>query len=110
PRYADHTRETFEAALDMAQQIAEEHFAPHNRKADLNEPTFDGRRVHMIPEVGAALRVFCAAGLLAAGQDYAVGGMQLPHTVAQALFSLFKSANVGTAAYPFLTMGNANLI
>jgi butyryl-CoA dehydrogenase len=43
--------------LDTAQQIAEEHFAPHNRKADLNEPTFDGERVHMIPEVGAALKV-----------------------------------------------------
>jgi alkylation response protein AidB-like acyl-CoA dehydrogenase len=36
--------------------------------------------------------------------------MQLPATVAQALFALFKSANVGTAGYPFLTVGNANLI
>jgi alkylation response protein AidB-like acyl-CoA dehydrogenase len=110
PRYADHSRETFEAALDTAQQIAEEHFAPHNRKADLNEPTFDGKRVHMIPEVSTALKVFCEAGLMAAAQDYDLGGMQLPVTVAQALFSLFKSANVGTAAYPFLTIGNANLI
>ena len=110
PRFADHSRDTFEAALDIAQQIAEEYFAPHNRKADLNEPTFDGERVHMIPEVGAALKVFCDAGLMAAGQDYEFGGMQLPATVAQALFALFKSANVGTAAYPFLTIGNANLI
>jgi alkylation response protein AidB-like acyl-CoA dehydrogenase len=110
PRFSDHSRDTFDAALDTAQQIAEEHFAPHNRKADLNEPTFDGERVRMIPEVGAALKVFCAAGLMAAAQDYELGGMQLPATVAQALFALFKSANVGTAGYPFLTVGNANLI
>jgi len=108
--FGDHSRDTFDAALDIAQQIAEEHFATHNRKADLNEPTFDGERVRIIPEVGAALKVFCAAGLMAAAQDYELGGMQLPATVAQALFALFKSANVGTAGYPFLTVGNANLI
>ena len=33
--------------------------------------------------------------------------MQLPHTVGQAVFAWFKAANVGTSAYPFLTMGNA---
>ena len=55
-RFADHSRETFDAALDTAQRIAAEHFAPHNRKADLNEPTFDGKQVHIIPEVKRALR------------------------------------------------------
>ena len=38
PRYAEHSRETFDAVLDLAEQIATEHFAPHNRKADENEP------------------------------------------------------------------------
>ena len=33
--------------------------------------------------------------------------MQLPHTVGQAVFAWFQAANVGTSAYPFLTMGNA---
>jgi alkylation response protein AidB-like acyl-CoA dehydrogenase len=110
PRFAEHTRETFDAALDTAHRIAAEHFAPHNRKADLNEPTFDGQRVHIIPEVKRALEVFCEAGLMAAGKDYAMGGMQLPVTVAQAGLALFNAANVSTAAYPFLTIANANLI
>ena len=30
PRYADHSREVFDATLDTARQIAEELFAPHN--------------------------------------------------------------------------------
>jgi alkylation response protein AidB-like acyl-CoA dehydrogenase len=109
-RYADHSRDTFEAALDIAQRIAAEHFATHNRKADLNEPTFDGERVHMIPEVKQALEVFCKAGLMAAARDYDQGGMQLPMTIAQACMAIFNAANVSTAVYPFLTIANANLI
>jgi len=110
PRYADHSRDTFEAALDISQRIAAEHFASHNRKADLNEPTFDGERVHMIPEVAQALDVFCQAGLMAASRDYDQGGMQLPVTIAQACMAIFNAANVSTAVYPFLTIANANLL
>jgi acyl-CoA dehydrogenase len=110
PRFADHSRETFDAALDTAHRIASDHFAPHNRKADLNEPTFDGERVHLIPEVKRALEQFCEAGLMAASKDYALGGMQLPVTLAQACMALFNAANVSTTAYAFLTMANANLI
>jgi alkylation response protein AidB-like acyl-CoA dehydrogenase len=110
PRFADHSRETFAAALDLAERLATDEFAPHNRKADLNEPHFDGERVHMIPEVKAALDAFRESGLIAAGFDASLGGMQLPYTVAQACFAYFNAANVATAGYPFLTMANANLL
>ena len=110
PRYAEHTKETFLAVLDTAEAMATEKFEPHNRKADENEPTFDGQRVSMIPEVADALKAFCGAGFIAAAHDFERGGMQLPVVMTQAAFSLFKSANVGTAAYPFLTIGNANVI
>ena len=33
-RYAEHSRETFDAVLDLAEQIATEQFAPHNKKND----------------------------------------------------------------------------
>ena len=110
PRFADHSRETFDAALETAAKIAEEKFAPHNRKADLNEPQFLGGKVQMIPEVGEALEAFRKAGFMSASQDFELGGMQLPWTVAQACFAWFNAANVSTAAYPFLTIANANLI
>ena len=109
-RYAEHSRETFAAVLDTAEAIAAEKFAPHNRAADENEPRFDGERVTVIPEVGDALKAFCDAGFIAAAHDYERGGMQLPVLMTQAAFSLFKGANVGTAAYPFLTIANANVI
>jgi alkylation response protein AidB-like acyl-CoA dehydrogenase len=110
PRYADHSRETFDAALDTCEQIATKLFATHNKKNDQHEPHFDGERVHVIPEVKTALDAFCAAGLMAAGQDYDLGGMQLPLVVEKACFAWFLAANIGTAAYPFLTIGNANLL
>ncbi|GAA0259464.1 acyl-CoA dehydrogenase [Cryptosporangium japonicum] len=110
PYFADHSRETFDGALELAEEVATEHFATHNKRADASEPTFDGARVTMIPEVKRALDVLAGTGLLGAAMPAEVGGGQLPGVVARACFSWFQAANVGTAAYPFLTLGNANLL
>src|SRR5256885_10500892 len=80
PRFSQHSRETMLAAIDTALAIAEEKFAPHNRKADEHEPTFDGQRVHLIPEVKEALEAYIAAGFLSATQNFQNGGFQLPAT------------------------------
>ncbi len=110
PRYADHSRETFDGALETAERIATEVFLPHRRKSDVEEPEFDGERVHLIPEVQASFKAFAEAGLLAAAQDYEFGGMQLPAVVDKACFAYVLAANVGSAGYPLLTAANANLL
>ncbi|MCV2490333.1 acyl-CoA dehydrogenase [Geodermatophilus sp. YIM 151500] len=110
PRYAEHSRDTFDAVLDLAEEIAAEHFAPHNRTSDEHEPRMVDGRVELVPEIGAALRVFTAAGLMAGAFDEELGGMQLPHAVAEAALAWFKAANVATSSYPFLTMANARLL
>jgi alkylation response protein AidB-like acyl-CoA dehydrogenase len=110
PRFADHDRATFGAALDTAEQMAAALFAPHNKLSDRQEPACDGERVRLLPEVGRALDAFAAAGLLAAGQDYALGGMQLPLTVEKAVMAWFTAANMATASYAFLTMAAANTL
>jgi alkylation response protein AidB-like acyl-CoA dehydrogenase len=109
-RYREHSRETIDAVLDTALQIATEKFAPHNRKADENEPRFENGRVVMIPEVGEALKAFSDAGFIAASFDAELGGMQLPVMAAQAAFGIFNGANISTAAYAFLAIANANLL
>ncbi|MDQ2821459.1 MAG: acyl-CoA dehydrogenase family protein, partial [Pseudomonadota bacterium] len=109
-RYADHSRETFDAALDTAERIATDLFAPHNRLSDAHEPSFDGETVTIIPEVKRALDAYAAAGLIAAGHDYDLGGMQLPCVVEKALTAWCTAANVATSAYLFLTIGNANTL
>lgn len=109
-RFAEHSRETFDAALGTARVIAEKYFAPHNRKADENEPRYEHGEAILIPEVKPAVDAFIAAGFLNASRDFHAGGMQLPTLLSQACFAHFQAANVGTTSYPFLTMGAANLI
>ncbi|MEH6382700.1 MAG: acyl-CoA dehydrogenase family protein, partial [Dietzia cercidiphylli] len=109
-RYADHSRETIDAVVDLSAELAEKYFAPHNRKADLNEPRLVGEEVELIPEIAEALRRFADADLVGAAMDERVGGMQLPYTAYLACMAWFYAANVATAAYPLLTTGNANLL
>ncbi|MBN6713739.1 acyl-CoA dehydrogenase [Pseudomonas capsici] len=109
-RFAEHSRETFDAAIGTARTIAEKYFEPHNRKADENEPRYENGEAVLIPEVKPAVDAFLEAGFLNAARDFEEGGMQLPTLLSQACFAHFQAANAGTTAYPFLSMGVANLI
>lgn len=110
PRFAEHSRDTFSDALDLCEQLASKYFAPHNKKGDAHEPTFDGETVTVIGEVKEALAACADAELIGMAMDYGLGGAQLPMTVAQAGFAWLLAANVSTAGYPMLTMANANLL
>ncbi|MCW8378710.1 acyl-CoA dehydrogenase [Streptomyces justiciae] len=110
PRFRDHSRDTFDAVLEVSEKLAAREFRTHNRTSDLNEPHFDGTRVHMIPEVRQALSAFAESGLLAGTVDEDLGGIQLPHTVHRACFAYFQAANIATSGYPMLSMANANLL
>ena len=109
-RFAEHSRETFEALLDLCEQLAARYFATHNKKSDTNEPSFDGETVTMIPEVKEAWVAFAQADLLGIAVDRRFGGAQLPIAIAQAGFAWFSAANVSTAGYMFLTMASANML
>lgn len=109
-RFSEHSRETFTAVLDTADKIASEKFAPHNAKADANEPTFDGTNVHMIEEVQQAFDAYKEAGFMAGRYDFEEGGMQLPETIMTATAGYFMAANPSSTGYPFLTIAAANVI
>lgn len=110
PRFAEHSRETFDGVLDLCEQLAERYFAPHNKLSDAHEPQFDGSTVTVIPEVKQALEAFAKADLLGMSFDAELGGAQLPVTVAQAGFAWISAANTSTSGYLMLTIANANLI
>ncbi|MDE2369305.1 MAG: acyl-CoA dehydrogenase [Burkholderiales bacterium] len=110
PRYAEHSREVFDATLATARRIAEERFAPYLRQGDEQEPSFvDGRAEVMAPN-GPAWRALAEAGFLNAHWDADEGGLQLPEVVLRAAMSAFYAANVGIASYAMLTIGAANLL
>ncbi|WP_017937051.1 acyl-CoA dehydrogenase [Zestomonas thermotolerans] len=110
PRFAEHSRATFDAALATARRLAEEEFAPHNRKSDEQEPRFVDGGVQLIPELAPALRAFHEAGFLNASRDFEAGGMQLPQLLSRACFAHFQAANIATASYPLLSMAASRLL
>ena len=109
-RFAEHSSDTFSALLDLCEELATKYFAPHNKKNDAIEPVFDGEKVTLNPEVKEALEAFAQADLLAAGMDESLGGWQLPSVVAGAGMAWFYAANISSAAYMLLSLGNANLL
>jgi butyryl-CoA dehydrogenase len=110
PRFADHSAETFASVLDTCERLAREKFAPFNRQADTEEPHFDGERVHLPQASHDASRAYAETGMLAAAQDYEIGGMQLPCVVQMAANGFFARAGGNVAGGGMLTSGNANLL
>ena len=108
-RFADHSRETFDAVLDTCERIAREKFAPFNRLVDTEEPRFDGDKVILPQATHDAYRAYAESGMLSAAQDYAMGGMQLPYSVEAAANAFFACASVSIGS-GMLTTGNANLL
>jgi len=109
PRFADHSRETFDAVLDTCERIAREKYAPFNRLVDTQEPYVDGDKVVLPQATHDAHNAFVASGMLGAAQDYALGGMQLPFTVNASANAFFALASVSIGSN-MLTVGNANLL
>jgi butyryl-CoA dehydrogenase len=109
PRYADHSRETFAQVLDTCERIAREKYAPFNRLVDVEEPRVEGGRVVLPEATRQAWRAYADSGMLAAAQDYALGGMQLPYVVEAAANAFFARASVSIGA-GMLTTANANLL
>ena len=108
-RFADHSRETFDAVLDTCERIARDKFAPFNRLVDIEEPKFDGEKVILPQATHEAYKAYAESGMLSAAQDYDVGGMQLPYTVETAANAFFSMASVSIGS-GLLTSGNANLL
>ncbi|MEO1689264.1 MAG: acyl-CoA dehydrogenase, partial [Pseudomonadota bacterium] len=98
------------AALDLAEQLAEEVFQPIAAELDAHEPEFDGERVHVPASLQAALDTYRDSGLPTAGFPEDVGGMNLPCVVSQAIYALLAAANGPALGYNMLTVAAANLL
>jgi butyryl-CoA dehydrogenase len=109
-RFADHSRETFASVLDTCERIARDKFVPFNRLADTEEPHFDGEKVILPQASHDAAKAYVESGMLAAAQDYDIGGMQLPCVVEMAANTFFSKASIGLGGGGMLTAGNANLL
>src|SRR5690554_2313195 len=87
--FAEHNRETFDAAITTARQIAEKFFSPHYRKSDEEEPVYVNGEAVLIPEIKPAVDAFNEAGFQNASRSFEEGGMQLPNLLSRACFAHF---------------------
>ncbi len=109
-RFREHSRETFDAILDLAENMARDLFASHLKKSDQDPPRMEGEQIYLPAEVETAVKAHAQAGFISAGFDAEWGGMQLPSVVERAVHGHFVAANVGTTNYISLTVGAARLL
>ncbi|MEE3850902.1 acyl-CoA dehydrogenase [Gordonia sp. LSe1-13] len=110
-RFREHSRETFDAVLDLSEDLATKLFEPVNKLGDQNEPYVgDDGKVVLPDEVESGINEYVKAGLMAGSFDESLGGMQLPTVVNRASSAWFQAANAAMSSYAFLTAGNANLL
>ena len=103
-------RDIFDPMLDLAEDVAREHFQACAEAGDQHPAEVVNGKVRMIPEAGKAAGIMFESGFVAAGMDAEHGGLQLPFTVASACMAIFQSANIGLSGLPLLTAGVANLL
>ncbi|RLA04451.1 MAG: acyl-CoA dehydrogenase, partial [Gammaproteobacteria bacterium] len=109
-RYQDHDRHTFNEVINTAQALAEKYLLPIRQKLDTHQPTFDGKNVHLIPELKPAIDAVIESGFLSATADYESSGMQLPLIVASVAGAYLTTAAGTGMGYIALTTANANLL
>ena len=109
-RYQDHDRQTFNEVINTAKTMAEKCFLPIRQKLDTHQPTFDGKKIHLIPELKTAFDAVIDSGIASATADYELSGMQLPPIVASVATSYLTAAGGTGMGYSALTSANCNLL
>jgi alkylation response protein AidB-like acyl-CoA dehydrogenase len=110
PRFAGQGREVYDAVLETARSVAEEHYAPFRKANDQQEPQLVDGVVVTNPGLQQGWDAVAESGIIASVHDESRGGMQLPHVIASAAIGHLEAANIGSASYPMLTAGAANLV
>jgi butyryl-CoA dehydrogenase len=108
--FEDHSKETFEMALDTAYQMAREVIWPALRSMDNVGAQFDGTSVKLPPEMHEIWKQASEGGWCAAPMDYEYGGQQFPFSVAGAAYFIFYCANSSAFMYVGGAGGAAALI
>jgi alkylation response protein AidB-like acyl-CoA dehydrogenase len=108
--FADHGPETFELFLRSARTLARGLLYPAYRAMDADPPRFEDGRIRVHPAMRAIWPRLAELGVLAASRPYAVGGQQLPRSVAIVAEAYLMAANLGAYGYAGLTAGAAHLI
>ncbi len=110
PAFADHGRATIGPWLDANRRVARESLFATWRPMDSEPPTFVNGAVKTHPLMQGAWQQLIELGVLSATRPAAVGGQQLPLTVATLSSAYLMAANLSAYGFAGLTAGAAHLI
>ena len=111
-RFADFDKDMFEEVLELAEKIAVNLVYPANAEGDRNPVKYnpDTKEVIIPDGYKPALDAYHEAGFLGLATEQEVGGMGMPHAIAQATTEYFTAASVAFSMYPMLSVGALNLV
>ena len=110
PYYADHSRESFDMALETALKIGKNLLKPKLQEMDKTASEFVDGRVKVHPLVRTFMKECGEGGWIAASFSFELGGQQLPLMISAACRFIISAANYSASVYPMLTTGAAHLI
>ena len=110
PAFGGHSSDTFELYLGSCRKLARDVLFPAYRPMDEAPPRLDGGRVRVHPLMHDIYPKLVELGALAATRPEAIGGAQLPLTVATLAHAYLMAANLSAYGYVGLTTGAAHLI
>ena len=103
--FPEFDRETLEAVLEAAGDLAAGVLAPLNRIGDTVGAKFENGRVISAPGFAEAYQAFVEGGWNGLSADPDFGGQGLPRAAALAVFEIISAANMSFGLAPMLTLG-----
>jgi len=111
-KFAGFDKDTYEATLELAEQLAVEQVYPANAEADKTGAKYNPETKSVtVPEgFKTAMALYRESGFSGLSNDSEWGGMGMPETIYRAVMEYFCSAGVAFSAYDTLKVGACNLI
>ncbi len=111
-KFADFDKDTFEATLELAEQIAVEQVYPANIEADKTGAKYEPEtKTVKVPQgFHTAMDLYRESGFSGLSNGTEFGGMGMPETIYRAVMEYFSAAGVAFSSYDTLKVGACNLI
>lgn len=108
--FEDHSRETFDMALETAHDLAKDVFWPTYQEFDQDPAVFDGEKTTAPKSMHGIWQAYKEGGWFSASFSYDVGGQQFPATIWLAAMYMFNAGNSAASMYVGQAMGAGHLI
>jgi butyryl-CoA dehydrogenase len=110
PYFAEHSRQTFDLFLGSARRLARDVLLPSYRAVDTEPPRLADGRVTVHPRLRELYPKLVALGVTNATRPSAVGGQQLPVTIASLAGAYLQAGNLSAVGFVGLSGAAAHLI